>query len=125
MEEHNADVDTPSGASVLTAGKQSSVASCSETQMSKRVVKLSAKALVNRLDRLQSGRKAKLNKASNVRKMIQGLMQNGRKSEVQKALDLIELCDEIRCLHDSIIGLLPREEKEKHGNMILGKNYVQ
>ncbi len=69
----------------------------------------------DRLDRLQNGRKAKLNKASNLRKTIQGLMQNGKLSEVQKSLDgFVELCDEIRYMHDSIMILLPHGAKEKH-----------
>ena len=116
MEDCAAKVDTPSGASVpVAAGNPDSVASCSDTQTSKRVVKLSAKAVADRLDRLQNGRKIKLNKASNLRKTIQGLMQNGKLSEVQKSLDgFIELCDEIRCMHDSLMILLPHEEEEKH-----------
>lgn len=113
MEQCVADTDITSAVSAPAVGKQDTVVEC-ETQ-SKRVVKLSAKALADRLDRLQSGRKSKLNKASNLRKTIQGLMQNGNSSEVQNALDgFIELCDDIKCVHDSIMSLLPQEEKERH-----------
>ena len=111
MEQCVADTNITSAMSVPAVGKQDTVAEC-ETQ-SKLVVKLSAKALADRLDRLQNGRKSKLNKASNLRKTIQGLMQNGKNSEVQNALDgYIELCDDIKCVHDSIMGLLPQDEKE-------------
>ncbi len=86
-----------------------------EAQSSKRVVKLSVKALAARLERLQNGRKAKLNKAGNVKKTIQGLMQSGKHADVQNALDgYIELRDEARWMHDSIMILLPESEKEKH-----------
>ncbi len=82
----------------------------------KRVVKLTAKAYAEKLERLQSDRKAKLNKASNVRNKIQELMLKGdKKSEVQYALDeLVNLCYEAKNVHDSLMGLLPDDEKEKH-----------
>ena len=82
----------------------------------KRVVKLTAKALIERLKRLQSDRKAKLNKASNLRKKIQQLKQTGdTKSEVKCALDdLVKLCDEANCIHGSLMGLLPDDERENH-----------
>ncbi|XP_030596228.1 uncharacterized protein LOC115787620 [Archocentrus centrarchus] len=116
MEDCAAKADSPSGAGApAAAGISDSVASCSGTQTGKRVVKLSAKAVADRLDRLQAGRKAKLNKASNLRKTVQGLMQSGMFLEVQRSLDgLIDLCDETRCMHDSMMILLPHEEKEKH-----------
>lgn len=80
-------------ASVLTAGKLDPVVSGSEKQRSKRVVKLSDKALADKLDRLQADTRF-----------------NGnwwKHSDVQKDFDgYIELCDKIRCTHDSILGLL-------------------
>lgn len=108
------DTDNASAISAPAVGKQDTVAGF-ETQ-SKRVVKFSANALVDRLDRLQNGRKSKLNKASILRKTIQGLMQNGKNAvqyKVQSALDgYIDLCDDIKCTHDSIMSLLPQDEKE-------------
>lgn len=41
----------------------------------KRVVKLTPKAFVEKVERLQSDRKSVLTKATNLRKKIQGLMQ--------------------------------------------------
>lgn len=78
-------------------------------------MKLTAKAFVEKLERLQSDRKAKLNKASNLRKKIQKLMQKSdKKAGVQGALDeLVNLCDEAKGVHGSLMGLLP-DEKEKH-----------
>ena len=109
-------VDTSSGVDVPDAtGNADTVAGGSDTRTSQRVVKLSVKGLADKIDRLQSGRKAKLNKASALKKMIQGFMQSFKMSEVQNSLlGFIELCDEIRCLHDSLMILLPQEEKERH-----------
>lgn len=42
-------------------------------------------------------------------------MQNGKNAEVQSALDAYtELCDDIKCTHDSIMSLLPLDKKAKH-----------
>lgn len=60
------DTDKTSAISAPAVGKQGTVAGF-ETQ-NNRVVKLSAKALADRLDRFQNGRKSKRNKASNLRK---------------------------------------------------------
>jgi len=55
--------------------------------------------------KLQAGRKSKLNKACDLRKMLQGLMETGKHSDVQNAFEgCIALCDEIRCMHESIDG---------------------
>ena len=66
-------------------------------------MKLTAKAHIERLERLQSDRKAKLNKASNLRKKLQELKQEGdNKSEVKCALDdLVNVCVEAKCIHGS------------------------
>lgn len=70
-----------SGTGVLkvTAGKPSSVTSGAQAQAGKRVVKLTAKALADKLDRLQNARKVKLNKASVLRKSMQALILKGDK----------------------------------------------
>lgn len=42
-------------------------------------------------------------------------MLKGDKNKVQNALDdLIEMCEEAKCMHDSLLVLLPCDEKEKH-----------
>lgn len=52
----------------VTVNKSSCVAGSVEIHTQKRVIKLAAKTLANELDRLQSGRKYKLNKAASIRK---------------------------------------------------------
>lgn len=99
----------------VAAGRQDPAASGGDARTSQRVVKLSVKGLADKLDRLQNARKVKLNKASALRKSIQESMQNIKMSEVKHSLHgFTELCDEIRCLHDSLMILLPQEEKERH-----------
>lgn len=94
MEDCITDVDLPAGASApSTADRQHFLTSSSD---GKRVVKLSAKAIADQLDRLQTGRKAKLNKASSLKKKIQELMQKGLVSEIQTSIDgYIDLCVEM------------------------------
>lgn len=79
MEMHYTATDITRGSGVQTASRPSSVTSSVETQTQKWVAKLTAKALAVKLDRLQNGRKAKLNKASKMRNVIQGLMSKGEK----------------------------------------------
>lgn len=79
------------------------------------MVELTAKAHADKLDRLQNGRKAKLNKASTIRKAMQGFMLKDDKTQVQNALgELIEVCGEAKCMHESLLVLLPCDEREKH-----------
>ncbi len=60
MEDRAVNVDTRPGVSVsAAAGKPDSETGCSDTLTSKRVVKLSAKGLADKIDRLQHGRKTK------------------------------------------------------------------
>lgn len=115
MEMRDAASDAATGTDARTASRPGSVTSGVETQTQKRVIKLTAKALAEKLDRLQNGRKAKLNKASTQRNVIQNLMSKGEKTKVQYALDdLMEMCEEAKCRHDSLLVLLPCDEKEKH-----------
>lgn len=84
-----------------------------ETQ--KRVVKLTAKALADKIETLQSDRKAKLNRASVKRKSIQCFISQGDKTQVLNVLEeLIEVCDEAKCMHTLLLGMLPCDEGEKH-----------
>lgn len=81
----------------------------------KRVVTLTAKAFEQKLERLQNDRKAKLNKASKLREKIKELMQIGDKEGVQCTMGaLVELCDDVKCVHDSLLVILPEGEREKH-----------
>jgi len=52
-----------------------------EPEMQKRTIKLSAKALVERLDSLQKLRKSKLNKAHKMIETIKGLMQSNKEND--------------------------------------------
>lgn len=86
-----------------------------ETQTQRRVVKLTAKALANELERLQTVRNKKLNKAANIRKTIKGLMLKRDKIQVQRALEqLIEVCDDVKNVQNALLDLLPHVEREKH-----------
>ncbi|KAK0152604.1 hypothetical protein N1851_005873 [Merluccius polli] len=103
------------GTDMRTASQPSSVTSGLEPQTQKRVIKLTAKALAEKLDRLQTIRKARLNKATTIRKTIQGYMSNGEKTQVQNALgELIGVCEDVKCIHESLLFLLPSDEAEKH-----------
>lgn len=109
--------DATSDVSVATGvpAESNSVASGVETQTQKRVVKLTAKALSDKSDRLQTGRTAKFNKENNIRKSLQGFIQKGVKIHVYQALEeLIEVCDDAKCMHESLLGLLPHDERDKH-----------
>lgn len=86
------------------------------------VVTLTAKAFEQKLERLQNDRKAKLNKASKLREHIKELMQISDKEDVQCALSaLVDLCDDAKCAHDSLLVILPEGEKEKHGIWLKAK----
>ncbi len=83
----------------------------------KRVVTLTAKALVEKLDSLQALRKAKLNKASKMIETIKRLMQDNKEyeSEVRSVFENFnELCLEAQEAHESLLTLLPDNEIEKH-----------
>ncbi len=81
----------------------------------KRVVKLTPKAFVAKVEKLQSDRKSVLTKATNLRKNMQGLMQQRNVKDVQSGFDdLLNLCDEAKGIHGSLMGMLPESEKEKH-----------
>ena len=104
------------GTDVQTAsGSKTDVTAVVETPTQKRVVKLTAKALAEKLDKLQTDRKAKLNKANFIRKSIRNYMVKNERTQVENDLnELIDLCNEIKCIHESLLQLLPSDEKEKH-----------
>lgn len=87
-----------------------------ETQsVSKRPIKLTHKALMHKLDKLQKVRKAKLNKASDLKRTIQDLMHDREyKTEVQCTFDrYTTLCNEAKEQHQSLSEILSHEEKDK------------
>lgn len=91
----------------------------------KRVVKLTAKAFCDKVERLQKDRKSNLAKAVNLRNRIQGLLLNGNVSEVQQSFDeFIGCCNDIRSMHGSLLSLLPPDECEKHDTWFKAKMLV-
>ncbi|KAK0142226.1 hypothetical protein N1851_020113 [Merluccius polli] len=81
----------------------------------KRVVKLTAKALAGKLERLQNDRRNVLNKVSRLRDALQCLTEKNDKEQVECVFnDLLKKCDEAKGFHASLMGMLPIEEKDKH-----------
>lgn len=88
-----------------------------EPEMQKRTIKLTAKALVERLDSLQKLRKAKLNKAYKMIETITSLMQSNKEyeSEVRNMYENFnDLCLGAKETHDALLTVLPDNEIEKH-----------
>src|SRR4029434_4798456 len=74
------------------------VANGADAQVDKdtRVVTLTAKN-AEKIERLQKDRRAKLNKASSLKRKIKELIQKGKKSQVQCAFnELLKVCDEAK-----------------------------
>lgn len=106
--------DIMPGAMKRTVRRPSSVID-SKSQREKREVKLTAKGLADKLDRLQTHRKSLLNKASNIKGTIRSFIEHCECSKVQEALnDLVQVCHDVKCVHESLLMLLPAEECEKH-----------
>lgn len=100
--------------SAVSAVKANSVVSNVEVQTEKRVVKLSYKALADKVDKFQAARKVHLNKADSLRKSLQECIKKGDKLQVQYALkEFIEVCDNAKRTHESVLGLLSSDEKEQ------------
>lgn len=88
-----------------------------ETQeVKKRSVKLTQKALWDKIESLQRDRKAKLNNLSKLKVTIVNLM-GGKEyvNEVKCTFDKYQgLCDEAKQMHETLLGLLPSDEATKH-----------
>lgn len=84
--------------------------------MEKRTVKLTAKALLDKIDNLQRGRKSKLNKLAKLNVSIGDLMNDKNNvNEVKSAFEkYLGLCDETKQTHVTFLGLIPDEEATKH-----------
>ena len=90
-----------------TKGKPSSVVSGVD-QQSKR-----ANALADKLLALQADRKVKLENASAIRKSMDSLKHDI--PQLQNALRcLVENCNDAKRIHESLLSLLPVDEKERH-----------
>ena len=82
----------------------------------KRVVKLTPKALLEKISTLEKERKSKFSKLSNAKTSIAKLMGDKEHvSEVENEFNTFnKLCDEIQHVHASLLGLLPADEANKH-----------
>lgn len=81
----------------------------------KRVVKLTAKAFAEKLERLQNDRRIVLNKASKLRDALQCFVRKNDKLQVECVFnDLLKKCDEAKGIHASVMSMLPTDEQDKH-----------
>ncbi len=88
-----------------------------KSEREKRPVKLTAKALVEKLDTLQKLRKAKLNKAQKLIESINRLIYDDKEYEPEVRLafaDFKSLCSEAKDTYESLMIILPVVEAEKH-----------
>lgn len=93
---------------------------------SKQPIKLTYKALVEKLQKLQNTRKDKLNRARNLRKVAQELMQSRNALEVKGVLEkIVNLCDEAKNVHESVVSLMDTEGKEKQNTWFAAKMLVE
>lgn len=87
-----------------------------ESVTEKRMVKLTPKALLEKISSLEKERKLEFGKLSKVKESIFELM--GDKMHVHEVENefnrLIGLCDKIQQAHASLLGLLPADEANKH-----------
>ncbi len=101
----------------VTVSKQNLPCVENESEREKRPVKLTAKALVEKLDTLQKLRKAKLNKAQKLIESINRLIYDDKEYEPEVRLafeDFKRLCSEAKDTHESLLIILPFDEAEKH-----------
>ncbi len=86
----------------------------------KKPIRLTPKALLEKLETLQKTRKSKLNKAKN-------FMTTNRdyEKEVYCSFEkFIKLRDEAREMHNTVMVLLPSEEKIKRKNMLICNGFI-
>ena len=82
----------------------------------KRTSKMTTKAYLEKLDKLQRERKSKFNKATNLQKTILELMhEDESKQNVQcEFMKYINIISEATGAQDALLPILPPEEKNKH-----------
>lgn len=97
-----------------------------ESVKEKRCIKLTPRALLEKLEALQKTRKTKINKANNLMAIIKNVMPNREyEKEVQCSFGkFIRLCDEAREMHNSVMVILPNAEKEKQQTWFDGKMLI-
>ncbi|KAG1936405.1 hypothetical protein F2P79_018737 [Pimephales promelas] len=95
--------------------KSNSDANGSEMDEQKRKIKMTAKALVNKIETLQKERRKNVHKIKGLIQTIKDLMQKDDNApQVQSHLEkMSQMVDETTVLHDSVIPMLPEEEQEK------------
>lgn len=88
-------------------------------------------ALCGKLEKLQSTRRAKLNKASNLRKIVEELMpEKDYEPEVKCTFaKFVALCDEAKSSHNSLMSLLHSNELERQetwfkANIIINNDLI-
>lgn len=98
---------------MATSGSQSVNGSKMDEQ--KREIKLSIKALANKIENLQKERKAMVNKTKGLTNIIKDLMQNDDNvPQVRSQLEtLVQMVENTKLLHESLVPILPKEEQEK------------
>lgn len=87
-------------------------ASCSDMESGKRERKLTEKALVNKIEKLQNERKHAVDKIKGLIPRMKGLMkQRGTVSQVKQCLgNLNILCENATTAHNELLPLLPEDE---------------
>lgn len=86
----------------------------SETK-EKREVKLTAKALLEKVSKLEKERKACFNKLSKLKETIVVLMSSEHVNEVKCEFNnFMGLCEETQQVHKVLLGLLPDDDATKH-----------
>jgi len=116
---------------VMAAGKQTETSVPVErieveSVKEKRRIKLTPKALLEKLEALQKTRTTKVKKANNLMVIIKDFMLNREyEKEVQCSFGkFIRLCDEAREVHNSVMVLLPNDEQEKQQTWFNGKMLI-
>ena len=87
----------------------------SQMECGKRKVQLTAKALVNKIEKLQRERKRTVNKIKGLIPQMKSFMKKRENvSHVQPLLEsLIQLCENANMSHNMLIPLLPEDEQRK------------
>lgn len=94
---------------------ESQTASETTVPVTKRKVKLTAKALLFKIEDLEKTRKSKLNKAAELKRIIRELvLEPGYKAEVKSSFKNYQiLLNDAKGAHNTLLELLPGEEVEK------------
>ena len=99
---------------IMDGEKRRETKSLLDDGMEKRVVKLTAKALANKIETLQTERKSCVKRHKRLAEEIKGLMESDVNArDVQCKLDLmLQLFENAKVCHDSVIILIPKAEQD-------------